>query len=107
MGETIDAQALTAVWKQHVDAWKQTEQSQKEFCQAHDLPYHRFVYWRKKFEGVAREPGRVRARAGFAAVVREAPVDTGLTLSLPNGVVVRGICGANVAVVRQLLDQFR
>jgi hypothetical protein len=107
MGETIDAEALTAVWKQHVDAWKQTEQSQKEFCQAHDLPYHRFVYWRKKFEGVARGPGRARSRAGFAAVVREAPVDTGLTLSLPNGVVVRGICAANVAVVRQLLDQFR
>ena len=85
----------------------QTEQSQKEFCQAHDLPYHRFVYWRKKFEGVARRPGRVQLRAGFTAVVREAPFDTGLTLSLPNGVVVRGICGANVVVVRQLLDQFR
>jgi len=31
--------------------------------------------------------------------------DTGLTLSLPNGLVLRGICAGNVSVVRQLLDQ--
>ena len=107
MNETIDARALATVWKQHVAAWRADGQSQKAFCLAHGLAYHRFVYWRRKLEGNAERPGRARAGSGFAAVVREAPLDSGLTLSLPNGVVVRGICAANVAVVRQLLEQFR
>lgn len=107
MSETSDAGALATVWKQHVEAWRADGQSQKAFCQAHGLPYHRFVYWRKKFGASAERPDRARVRAGFAAVLREPPVDSGLTLSLPNGVVLRGICATNVAVVRQLLDQFR
>lgn len=107
MGETIDAGALATVWKQHLAAWRADGQSQKAFCLAHGLLYHRFVYWRKKLEGGARRRDRAHTKAGFAAVVRDPPVDSGLTLSLPNGVVVRGICAANVTVVRQLLDQFR
>ena len=107
MNKSIDATAAAACWRRHVDAWRETELSQKAFCEANELPYHRFVYWRKKFEGGSAKHERARAGGGFAAVVREAPSDVGLTLSLPNGLVLRGICAQNVAVVRALLDQFR
>jgi hypothetical protein len=107
MSEMMDPSSLAAYWRRHVDAWKETDKSQKDFCDAHELAYHRFVYWRKKLDGDTPRRTGARARGGFAAVVREAPLDTGLTLSLPNGLVVRGICAQNVAVVRALLDQFR
>ncbi len=107
MSEPINPQALSASWKQHVEAWRNSGQSQKGFCQANELAYHRFVYWRRKGEGGVSRPARARVGGSFAAVVRAAPIDTGLTLSLPNGLVVRGICAANVGVVRALLDQFR
>ena len=107
MSEVIDAQARAVVWRQHVETWKVSGQSQKAFCLTHELPYHRFVYWRQQFEGSARRRERGRTSGGFAKVVHEASRDAGLTLSLPNGLVVRGICAANVTVVRQLLDQFR
>ena len=41
---------LAAYWQQHTDQWKNSGLSQTKFCQANDLPYHRFVYWRRKFE---------------------------------------------------------
>ena len=42
---------------------------------------------------------------GFAAVNYRHDGDQGLTLSLPNGLVLRGISADNVPVVRQLFDQ--
>lgn len=59
-----------------MDAWRETEQWRKEYCDANDLSYHRFVYWRKKLEGGAQRE-RARVRGSFATVMRKAPVDTG------------------------------
>ena len=100
-----DPEALAAYWKERVEAWKRTGVSQSKFCQANDLSYHRFVYWRRKFEGVTGRRHTKPDSGGFATVDTRADVSFGLTLSLPNGLVVRGICADNVPVVRQLLDQ--
>jgi hypothetical protein len=96
---------LAAYWQQHIDQWKSSGQSQVKFCQANDLSYHRFVYWRRKFE---RGPGGrqdKRESGGFATVDYRQDANSGLTLSLPNGLVLRGISADNVSVVRQLLEQ--
>ena len=96
---------LVAYWQQHIDQWKSSGQSQAKFCQTNELSYHRFVYWRRKFE---RGPGGSKERqesGGFATVDYRQDVGGGLTLSLPNGLVLRGISADNVPVVRQLLEQ--
>ena len=96
---------LAAYWQQQIDQWKSSGQSQAKFCQANELPYHRFVYWRQKFE---RGPGSnqtKRESGGFATIDYRPEVHGGLTLSLPNGLVLRGISADNVMVVRQLLEQ--
>jgi hypothetical protein len=98
-------QPLGVYWQQQVDAWKLSGLSQAEFCKVNELLYHRFVYWRGKFEGISSKPQVNQSRGGFAAVSVRHDVDRGLTLSLPNGLVVRGICSENLSVVRQLLDQ--
>ena len=94
----------TIDWKQQIEAWKLSSLSQSQFCKIHDLPYHRFVYWRSKFAAVTQSSKDVSG--GFAVVNRRPDSDHGgLTLSLPNGLVLRGICTDNLPLVRQLLDQ--
>ena len=105
MNDITDPAALAAYWKKRVDDWKCAGTSQIKFCQANELPYHRFVYWRQKFE---RGPGSRQAKrqsGGFATVDYRPETNGGLTLSLPNGLILRGICADNVPVVRQLLEQ--
>ena len=105
MKEPTRTEALADFWREHVDAWRSGSDSQAAYCKAHDLVYHRFVYWRRKYEADMLVPGMPEISGGFAKVICEPAVDTGLTLSLPNGLVLRGISAANVSVVRQLLDQ--
>ncbi len=105
MNDITDPAALAAYWKEQVDAWKSAGTSQIKFCQANELPYHRFVYWRQKFE---RGPGSnqvKRESGGFATAGRRAEINGDLTLSLPNGLVLRGRCADTVSVVPQLLDE--
>lgn len=105
MSDLPNPPSLADYWHQQVNSWKSSSQSQAKFCQANELAYHRFVYWRQKFE---RGPGSSQAKresGGFATVDRRPKVNSGLTLSLPNGLVLRGICADNIPVVRQLLEQ--
>ena len=105
MNDSTYPQPLDVYWQQQVEAWKLTGLSQAEFCKVNELLYHRFVYWRGKFEGISRKPPANQNRGGFTAVNVRHDVDRGLTLSLPNGLVMRGICSENLSVVRQLLEQ--
>jgi hypothetical protein len=105
MAEIPDPEDLATYWKGHVEAWKGSGISQIKFCQASGLSYHRFVYWRRKFEGGGRRRRAASSGSGFTAVDYRSETSGGLTLSLPNGLVVRGICADNVPVVRQLLEQ--
>ena len=100
-----EPQSPATYWKEQVEAWKLSGLSQNKFCEANELPYHRFIYWRGKFEGATRGRRPKDDSGGFAAVNYRPDGDQGLTLSLPNGLVVRGICTENLPVVRQLLDQ--
>ena len=95
---------LAAYWQQQIGQWKSSGQSQAKFCQANELSYHRFVYWRQKFERGTGGQAK-RETGGFATVDYRSEVHGGLTLSLPNGLVLRGISADNVPVVRQLLEQ--
>ena len=104
MNEQTSPVELTDYWKRQLAAWKQSGQSQRQFCQTNAVRYSRFLYWRRKLEGVAGPPGTQQAGGGFTQVAYPAGDDTGLTLSLPNGLILRGIRADNVSVVRQLLD---
>ncbi len=34
-------------WQEHVEAWKTSGQTQREYCDNHDLNFHTFKYWRQ------------------------------------------------------------
>ena len=106
MKELTRSEALAYYWQEHIEAWRSGSDSQVAYCKAHDLVYHRFVYWRRKCDTAMPAPDVRKISGGFAKVICEPEVDTGLTLSLPNGLVLRGINATNVSVVHQLLDQW-
>jgi len=46
-----------AFWQQHIDAWRQSGQSQQRYCQTHGLALATFGYWRLKLKkGSAGKP---------------------------------------------------
>ena len=104
MSDLSNPVPLADYWRQQVDNWKNSCQSQAKFCQANELSYHRFVYWRRKVERGRDGRQDKRESGGFATVDYRDDANCGLTLSLPNGLVLRGISASNVSVVRQLLE---
>lgn len=93
-------------WRQLIEDWKRSGLSGARFCQVNHVVYHRFVYWRQKLSSLEMRQ-EASASGGFVAVYRNAqPVDENadLSLSLPNGAIIRGIRADNVGVVRLLLD---
>ena len=80
-----------AFWKKHLQSWKSSSLSQKEYCRQNNLVYHRFVYWRCKFKNQARGdslslvqvfPPRyvappVPSRSALRVVVGKFPVEVG------------------------------
>ena len=36
-------------WKQHIDSWQVTGQTQAEYCWRHNLKHHQLVYRKKRF----------------------------------------------------------
>ena len=100
-----ESEQLSRYWHEQVSAWEHSGKSQKAFCKQHDLNYHRFGYWRRKFVEQAQAPGD-SPYSGFVPVQRSHPSSmSGLSLRLPNGVVIQGIEQNNLAVVSQLLRQ--
>jgi len=36
-------------WNTHINSWQASRLSQTEYCRRHELKFHQFVYWRRKF----------------------------------------------------------
>ena len=103
MTNKTESAALHSYWQQQIKAWESSGQSQTLFCQSHDLSYHRFGYWRRKF--LERHGDDYHKQAtGFVPVSHQS-VSSELALSLPNGLVLQGIAADNLAVVRLLVSQ--
>ena len=74
MADEESSAARTSYWQQQIEAWLASGQSQKAYCKANDLNYHRFGYWRRKFRehdgDVRLERSKLRFCAGNHTVHR-------------------------------------
>ncbi len=105
MNNANTSDKLNQYWREHVDACRDSGESGAAYCEHHQLSYHRFNYWRRKFREL---DGRVQLTPcespGFARVLTSRSESLcGLSLALPNGLVIQDISETNVGVVRQLL----
>ncbi len=93
-------------WQQHVQQWKSTPLSQVAYCREHALNFHRFNYWYRKTDPVKPKKESAPLSASFVPVVTSPTTPEGLSLHLPNGMVLQGIDSANLSSVKQLMELF-
>jgi hypothetical protein len=98
MPGTTESEELAEYWQGQINCWRTSGKSQASFCKTRELSYHRFTYWRRKFEERRSEPG------GFALVKYQDAGTSHLSVALPNGLVVQGIGADNLGVARDLLE---
>jgi hypothetical protein len=98
MPSSSETEGLAEYWQGHINCWRTSGESQASFCKAHELSYHRFTYWRRKFDERRSE------RGGFALVKYQDAGVSHLSVALPNGLVVQGIGADNLGVARELLE---
>ena len=92
-------------WVEHFTQWRQSGLTQREYCRQAGLSRHRFKYWRRKLEPEQFGSRNPRA-SGFVPVQVERPrVEASLSLSLPNGLILRGIDAGNVDLVKRLVER--
>ena len=99
------SEALSDYWQRRIDRWQESGQSQRAFCKAHDLSYHRFVYWRRKFEDRPTEDKSLLSSALVPVIYRPPSTAAGLSLVLPSGLELRGLSEDNLSLAQQLLDR--
>ena len=44
------------IWQQHINAWKESELTQGEFCKRQNIKLHNLQYWRKRLAAPAGNP---------------------------------------------------
>jgi len=94
-----------AFWQPHIQQWKRSKQTQVAFCREHKLNFHQFNYWLRKEEPVKARKKPVSPSSPFIPVVKQQPtVRSGLSLSLPNGMVLQGINTDNLPMLKKLLE---
>ena len=105
MSVKAESEALASYWLQQIEAWQSSGQTQQSYCKSNELSYHRFGYWLRKFRRQSQET-QTQKGSGFVPVTHSAiSQSVGLSLALPNGLVLRGIAGDNLPVVYQLLSR--
>ncbi len=66
-------------WKAHIQAWQSSGYSLAQYCQHHQLVYHRLIYWKTKFDNKLTKP------VSFVPVpLQTESSENSLTLSLQN-----------------------
>ena len=95
---------LAAYWRQQITVWQASGQTQKAFCEANGLNFHRFGYWRRKLLHRA-DAGRKKDSGFVPVTVRSQPAPTHLSIQLPNGLVLQGIDRDNLERVYPLLNR--
>lgn len=106
--ENSQLDELNTYWLEQVTAWKASGLPQTTFCKKHDLIYHRFIYWKLKFEGASQPPPSVTQGGEFVKVLPGAfgfQQASGLTLNFPNGVTLDGLSEMNLDLACQLIKQ--
>ncbi|MEA3643113.1 MAG: hypothetical protein VBE63_24700 [Lamprobacter sp.] len=98
-----------AYWQPHVEAWRASGMSGKQFSQQHALSYSQLLYWNHKlYPKQSAQDGafaRVIPAAADSERSRSAGPGDGLQITLPNGVRIGGINAGNVDVLRSVLGQ--
>ena len=109
----MDAKARVQDWQVIISDWQDSGLSGMAFCKANNHAYHKFSYWRCRLRPSTYSPvAEGDHDHGFTQVIPVAPhrqsmamppAPGTLSIALPNGIIVSGVCAGNVAVLGALL----
>jgi hypothetical protein len=73
-------------WQEHMQAWESGELSQRDYCQAHDLKFHTFQYWRSRLN----KPDKPVESSFKPVKINHQP--SAIKMLLPNGILLEAGC---------------
>lgn len=89
-----DDAGRAAFWREHVEAWRQSQLSQRGYARQHDLPIARFTYWKNKLYPSKPSGDFVEVNVSAGALVR---------IHHPSGMVIECMPDTSVRWLRDLL----
>lgn len=110
----MDAKTRAQDWQLIISDWQASGLSGMAFCKANNHAYHKFSYWRRRLRPSTYSPvAQSDHDHGFTQVIPVAPhrqsmampAPATLSIALPTGIIVNGVCAGNVAVLGALLRQ--
>lgn len=97
-------------WKSLIEQWRQSGQTQSEFCQKRDLKAHQLSYWIRRLDQASNQSTNVHPEKqnGFvqAKIIPEANKATGLVVRLPSGVEIIGMTQSDLPLLHVLMEEF-
>lgn len=105
MNNTTSPEQLHQYWREHITAYQDSGETGAAYCERRQLVYHRFIYWRKKIRNQEshNKLGSSESVEFIRVSANQSHSSRGLSLALPNGLVIQEINETNFSVVRQLL----
>jgi hypothetical protein len=95
-------------WLEHVNAWQDSDLTQKAYCQAHQLGYASFRRWRGIFK--AEEANSVESAdepVRFLSVNVREPLPSTLMIHLPQDLRIEVVTGVNPKLLQQVIEVLR
>ena len=94
-----------STWSDIIQQWQCSALSGAEFCLQRDLVYHQFQYWKQKLSKTSTH-STTKNPSTFVQVASVPVSQEGITITLPGGIVIRGLNESNIGLVRRILEQF-
>jgi len=99
---TITKEEKRARWATVINEWKASGESQRRYCQIHNIKPHQLTYWAQVSRS-AQHAVKAKNHSGFVAVQIPDTQPAGLTIRLPNGLQLDGVTPSNLAIVQQII----
>ncbi len=94
-------------WKQHIESWQVTGQTQAEYCRRHNLKHHQLVYWKKRFSHTETGVSFVPLKLEDMLHTQDLPDRASLYLVINNHFKVEIRAGFDAQLLRQLIFALR
>ncbi len=94
-----------SAWPDLIEQLQRSALSGAEFCLQRNLAYHQFQYWKQKLSKADSHSVKQNPPA-FVQVAPVRAVQEGISITVPGGIVIRGLNESNIGLVRRILEQF-
>lgn len=70
-------------WQQHIEAWRQSALSQRDYCKRQEISFSGFSYWRRRLNGLAKDQSKLLPIKVSRSATLTVILPSGIRLELP------------------------